>query len=119
MGSSSSAEESPERSKLVKVEEQTDPNNNNIKYYIYKRKFTNTHGQEQESIIKVKYEKTTHQRSSRDTATAEIIEEIKNNEYPTVQAALEDYVQILHDRHSDIKPYTYNAFSKRWASRLS
>ena len=106
-------ENNSQQPKLIKVQEVINPENPTIKYYIYKKHFINKHGEDQLSTIRVKYSKTQHQ-NSRDVITTEIINEIKDREYPNIQAAMNDYVNIIHEKHPTIKPYTYNAFSKRW-----
>ena len=101
-------------SKLTKCGEEIDSDDPNVKYYIYKKKFINRYGKEQESTIRVKYTKNT-KHNVRDSITMDVIAEMKElNDHDTVQSALDEYIKILADRHPDVKPYSYNAFSKRW-----
>ena len=102
--------------KLVKLSEEIDENDASIKYYIYRKIYVDTQNKIQETTIKVKYHTNTTP-NTREIATTEIINEIKDNNYANVQSALQDYVKLLHEKHPDIKPYTYNAFSKRWAQK--
>ena len=109
---------------LRKLETEVDPDNPNIKYYVYEKRYnvaTNRGPETRTQIIRRRYETHTTV-SPRDTATDDVIQCIKEMNLPNLSVLhiwQHYYIPIMTEKYPKVLAYSYAAFMKRWRDLLA
>ena len=109
---------------LRKLETEVDPDNPNIKYYVYEKRYnvaTNRGPETRTQILRRRYETHTTV-SPRDTATDDVIQCIKEMNLPNLSVLhiwQHYYIPKMTEKYPKVLAYSYAAFMKRWRDLLA